>query len=41
MRREILIDEKGEPIGIAYTLDNPENDGAELFKELTQLLGDD
>jgi len=41
MKREILTDENGEPIGIAYTLDNPEDDGAELFNELTRLLGDD
>ncbi|HNI41339.1 MAG TPA: hypothetical protein PKY15_07245 [Methanoregulaceae archaeon] len=41
MKREILTDEKGESIGIAYILDNPEDDGAELFNELTRLLGDD
>ena len=41
MKREVLTDEKGEPIGIAYTLDNLEDDGAELFNELTRLLGDD
>jgi len=41
MKREILVDEKGEPWGIAFTLDDPDNDGGESFNELTRILGDD
>jgi len=41
MKKEILTDEDGKPWGIAYTLDDLDNDGSELFDELTRLLGDD
>ena len=41
MKREVLVDENGEPWGIAFTLDDPDNDGSELFNELTRILGDD
>ncbi len=39
MKREVLTDEAGEVIGIAYTLDDKEHDGEALFDELTRLLG--
>lgn len=41
MKRELLTDENGEPWGIVFTLDDLEHDGAELFQELTRILGDD
>jgi hypothetical protein len=41
MKKEVLFDENGEPWAIAFTLDDPDNDGGELFNELTRLLGDD